>query len=360
MKILYLSTEGVTSSVYLSQVYSVVTSLTKRGIPISLLVFQSIRVRWSIKLIRRLFAPGIYFFPSAAFRINLVMLALVIRFKRITIIHCRNPLAAFMALKVRDSYFPELKIIYDVRGYPEGEHEDRRHEFAMMNQALFTDEQIRYSFVSRRLVDVYEKEYSVNLDGRYAINPSAYDDDVYSLGDESAYHSKSDTDSIRLIYIGGNQGYQNIDAIIDFVQSAPNFILTLITQKPISLPNNIVRIVAYSGLSPADVYKQAKSCDYGLIFRDNSLFNLVATPTKITEYLASGLRVLAIGNAGAYTEDILHDPILGTVVADVNRLSEVSLSIPSFSERKLIAEWACTHYSKSINLERYLKLYNQS
>src|SRR5699024_4208468 len=111
------------------------------------------------------------------------------------------------------------------------------------------------------------------------------------------------------------------------------------------------------GLSPKEVAAALEQMDYGILYRNKKPFNEVATPTKIAEYWSMGLRVLAIGSAGAYTAEIQSNPFLGELFSNE---TEYQNFIPSKIEEKQklkIARYAKEHFSLSANFRRYRALY---
>jgi hypothetical protein len=70
-----------------------------------------------------------------------------------------------------------------------------------------------------------------------------------------------------------------------------------------------------ASIEPSELHAHLQIADFGIIFRDNHVINRVASPTKIWEYLLSGLHVIcnhAAGNAaetaGALGAALVVDP----------------------------------------------------
>jgi glycosyltransferase involved in cell wall biosynthesis len=58
-------------------------------------------------------------------------------------------------------------------------------------------------------------------------------------------------------------------------------------------------------VSHTEVPGVLQACDLGILIRDQSVTNRVASPTKFAEYLAAGLPVAISANLGDYTEFVI-------------------------------------------------------
>jgi hypothetical protein len=131
-------------------------------------------------------------------------------------------------------------------------------------------------------------------------------------------------DEIVIVYSGGTQSYQRLPAIAGFVSAVGMHVqrirFVVFTAEPelaraqlgvlANAPGTIIASVA-----PSDLHAHLKIADFGIILRDNHVINRVASPTKIWEYLLSGLHVIcnhAAGNAaevaGALDAALVVDP----------------------------------------------------
>ncbi len=75
-------------------------------------------------------------------------------------------------------------------------------------------------------------------------------------------------------------------------------------------------------------------CDYGLLLREKSITNKVASPVKFAEYLYAGLRVLISPEIGDYSEMVSYYN-LGHVVNSAKELTSLELNWSSEQERGL-------------------------
>lgn len=115
-------------------------------------------------------------------------------------------------------------------------------------------------------------------------------------------------------YCGGLQIWQNIDSIVNVVyrlhQLDSRILFVLYTSFDISgdlndklqqlgKNNYIVR-----SLKPSEVPSALKQLDAGFLLRDNLPLNIVASPTKICEYLAAGVPVICTLYSGDYNRSV--------------------------------------------------------
>jgi hypothetical protein len=148
--------------------------------------------------------------------------------------------------------------------------------------------------VSNKMGEYIKEKYpQLNFDIlTYPILPSAISSDI-----------KIDTDKSRVVnilYSGNLQVYQNIPSMLDFItrfRDIPNIKFYLLTGEPQRLKDMLrereidethytidLRSVTSKEL---DFYYQ--KAHYGIILRDDIAVNNVASPTKLTEYLAYGM-----------------------------------------------------------------------
>ena len=131
-------------------------------------------------------------------------------------------------------------------------------------------------------------------------------------------------DEIVIVYSGGTQAYQRLPAIAGFVAALGAHVqrirFVVFTAQP-ELARAQLGVLAdapgtlITSVAPSDLHAHLQIADFGIIFRDNHVINQVASPTKIWEYLLSGLHVIcnhAAGNAaeaaGALDAALVVDP----------------------------------------------------
>lgn len=362
MNIYYLTLEGITSTVFESQVLSLKKRLDKEQIDVNLLIGQKYKSRIPlIKFFKLWIKSSVSFwFLKNGINHDKIAARLLRKIKgNNIIIHCRNIEAAYVGLLLMGKTNKRIQIIYDVRGYVEGEkiffnEPIRERLFKELNETLFNSD-INFSFISKELYNVYNNIY--NIDERKVIFcNSAYDDSIFYLTNESIAVK---TSLIKILFVGGNQLYQKTLNIIKIIEKRPDVELTVITPKRINITLTGKNIKLLNGLSQKEINVLANDFDYGIIYRDNQIFNAVATPTKVAEYLGKGLRVIAINSAGSYTDFISNNELFGKVVGSEKELLKLKLDKTSIDQKKAINLFAVKNLSLSNNLEKYIDLYKK-
>lgn len=121
-------------------------------------------------------------------------------------------------------------------------------------------------------------------------------------------------------------------------------------------PNKI--LCKYSD-SPSEINEIYNAAEFGILFRDNIVTNKVSSPTKLAEYLLSGLPVLISMSVGDYS-DIVSTLKFGAVTS--NDLSELlAVTTDKFYKginRKKISEYASQHLSKQAIVESIIEAYS--
>lgn len=358
--IYYFTVEGISSSVFESQVYAYISTLRSQGIPAKLIIGQRYKARASIKKLFQLsredntqfmFLPQQLDYAKKANR-----LANRLPNNRKIILHCRNIEAAYIGLLARQKN-KNIKLLYDVRGYVEDELRyfkdfNRLEKFEKMHKALFK-EPLYYNFVSDKLREVYEDNYHVKFKN-YSICVSAYNDKIFKFNPSYTIKSSSKP---KVVFVGGSQSYQKIEDLVSMIEKQGTMDFTVITNKKITIQNSKNTKFLY-GLKPTEVAQALDGVDYGILYRSSEAFNEVATPTKIAEYWGKGLKVIAINSAGAYTSVIKENPFLGYVYENEKEYLDQSLPEINKEESQKIADFAESKFSLSSNYMKYMLLYN--
>jgi glycosyltransferase involved in cell wall biosynthesis len=177
---------------------------------------------------------------------------------------------------------------------------------------------------------------------------------------------------IVLVYVGMlDKVWQIPDKIFQFAadlkRSIPDLFFMIIT------PNiKIAEILCRKyGLSKNDTMieeatqdnlkEYLNASDFGLLLRENTLVNNVASPTKFAEYLLCGLPVIISEGIGDYSEFTINKNV-GIVIRnnDINFERIVSIiSKESIFNRSEIYKTGIQNLSKQIFIDSLIKSYNQ-
>lgn len=138
--------------------------------------------------------------------------------------------------------------------------------------------------------------------------------------------NKLSTNKINIGYLGGLQEWQNIKEIIKISRELMNLnkdiFFNLFTNSSIEAIQGDLETLGkenYSvkALNFNEVPDHIKDLDAGFLLRDNLSLNIVSSPTKTAEYLASGVPVICTVFSGDYKKSIDHG-VEGFVLTDIN------------------------------------------
>lgn len=139
----------------------------------------------------------------------------------------------------------------------------------------------------------------------------------------------------KFLYVGGVSKWQNIEKILNafkFIsENVDGSTLTIVTKdvevvtalvNSTGLDDSLVNIIS---LNNDEVLDFSKDFDFGLIFRDESVVNKVASPIKLSEYICAGLIPVYTGALGDFSDDLNFNSFSikytqETFLADYNRI----------------------------------------
>lgn len=164
---------------------------------------------------------------------------------------------------------------------------------------------------------------------------------------------------IVLIYSGSHAGWQSFKLLDDFLTELlpanANYKVLFISKedKHISaLKERFNSQVQCISLSPNDVPEVLQIGDYGILIRENSITNLVASPVKYAEYLACGLKVIISEQLGDYSEFTLKNSC-GLLFSDVKSFERISMA-----EKLRLQKIAHANFIKDCFSEDYLRVFS--
>jgi len=101
------------------------------------------------------------------------------------------------------------------------------------------------------------------------------------------------------------------------------------------------------------VVPSLRLCDFGILIREDTVTNQVASPTKYAEYLKAGLKVIISDNIGDMSAEVSANN-LGYVWHD--NMPQPSFEKVANAERERVAQYATTSYSKVAFKEMYKQI----
>lgn len=227
------------------------------------------------------------------------------------VVHCRGHVGTAMGLKLRAWFNPDIPLIADIRGaiVQELDNSPSRVSQLLSGQALRLEQDVFsgpdwFFFVSKSMQDHYSALYDLSTD-KSSVFPTIVDDTVFYKDFDVRNEVRSQLgwqDTFVYAYVGGVDHWQNLDRILARFQEI-SFgrndlgLLLLVTD-----PHSIQKKVRDMGMTEKTVQvmkvpyecvgRYLNAADAGLLIRDDTLVNRVASPTKLNEYTACGLSVV--------------------------------------------------------------------
>ncbi len=276
-----------------------------------------------------------------------------------SIIHTRGELLAFHILQV----LPEAKkfLIADVRGASIEEVE----EYFNIKRLQKILKVYNYKKALRSLQNVARvvsvsnslKNYLMKLTSIHSkaitIIPGLAGRKFYfdtELRERKRKELNIEKDELLIVFsTGGDANWQNMN-LIQYLANKHYKILNL-SKKIIDKPNVINRFVPYKEMP---VYLNAS--DIGIIWRDKSVVNEVASPIKFSEYVCCGLPVIANKTVDSIKEYISRFAS-GKLVEKFEDLSDKDFKYLVQQDRVKNSQIGRSIFSTDVVVEKYLKVY---
>ncbi len=321
---IYLTYNDSFGGIYKSQVIDVCSFLEKEcNVKVRLVAFisirnyaeqkQNIKANYSNALVVPMF-PKIKFW-----KLNVLTLFFICLFTGERKIWARGPFATNLAI-----YLKKLKLIKTVLFDGRGAYQAELTEYNVVadasvvntieqiekNALLYSDAQLA---VSNKLVDWWKTKYNYTPT-KYAVIPCTLSNFFYrefvSEAEwlEARKSAGYNEDDIIIIYSGSSAGWQSFDLVDDFLYNlfTENQHVKLIFLSN-EMPTASKTFKKFAGrivtkwLKPEEVGSLMIVADYGILIREQSITNQVASPVKFAEYLACGLQVIISEGIGDYT-----------------------------------------------------------
>jgi hypothetical protein len=367
--IFYLTYNDAYSGIYSSQVIDVVRFLTTElKKPVQLVAFVSLRNYGAEKKkIKSELAGAIVLpmFPGVKrWRQNTFLLKLYCRLKKAEMIIGRSVIATQLALMVKKNSSIQ-KVIYDGRGAIAAEWKEYGviSDAVMLNEisdlekeaVLESDSRIA---VSEKLVEHWQTDFGYSGKSHVVIPCTL--NKVFTethISEESGKASRSklglSENDIVFVYSGSVAGWQSFDLLYSFIAPVlkqPDCRIVFLADKD----ENIARLeqefpekVICKKVSAKEVPHYLLAGDYGLLIRENSLTNKVASPVKFAEYLSCGLQVIISEELGDYSGFVtkngcgsIYTSFSTPVKTDLNtKLKNQKLAFGHFTKNRFVEEY---------------------
>lgn len=369
---IYLTYNDQPSGIYNSQVIDVVKYLNSNQSSEKVKLVALISIRSFLKnrnLIKQRLPDSVVFpmFPKPGlWRLNYFIIKFLISSHKI--IMARGPFAASLALRLKSSGKIN-KVIFDGRGaykaelneYDVVQNETIKKEIAQIEKDVVLNSDFRLA-VSNALVNYWKKEFGYDSDKHIVVPCTLSNDFVFDLpSKEMLKQIKQELgfgeNDIVLVYSGSSAGWQSFklveDLLTKLMSTNENVKLLWLTNKLDENSDFVKQFkvrIKTAWVKPEVVKNYLFTGDYGILFRENSITNQVASPVKFAEYLSCGLNVMISENLGDFSEFVKQNNC-GTV-GNIISLSSTSYETKHKNHRLAI------HFLKKENYkEDYLKLF---
>jgi glycosyltransferase involved in cell wall biosynthesis len=369
--IFYLTFNDSPSGLYSSQVIDVVKFISSQfNAEIRLVAFISIRSFSENK--KRILSelPNAIVLPMVPgvkrWRLNTIALKWLCFFYKPATIIARSVLATQLAFGTKCK-----NIVYDGRGAIAAEWreyrviEDKRmlEEITELERQAVLNSQYRIA-VSEHLVSFWREEYNYG-GSQHVIIPCTlnrvFEEIELNEGAINAARSRCGFKESDLVFVysGSVAGWQSFELLHSFI--APRlktdrnirlFFLADADKNIQKLKSEYPEQVMYKKVSAQEVPLYLMAADYGLLIREETVTNKVASPIKFAEYLVCGLKVIISDHLGDYTEYVKSNKcgFLFNTSTDLKR--------GSIAERNLIRQIALRDFTKMSCIKKYASLIN--
>lgn len=347
----YVTYQESCSGVYKGQVIDVVELYRKNGIDVTLIAFLSIRGFWkNYKFIKRHNPRAIVIpaFPRQKYwRYNKLLLRFFLKNAKSVI--SRGIFAANICLLNKDIIG---KIVYDGRGAIAAERKEYGNSTLLsmieeMESKAVLNSDFRIS-VSNKLIEYWNSQYAYKSKKHIVIPCSIGASLESSCNTRVRFDFELNEQKIVLVYSGSTAAWQSFDYLLDTVEKILNSNLNVnvlfLTRETTGISALIERFggrVLCRWVNHDEVAGYLASCDYGLLLRETSITNQVASPVKFAEYLSAGLNVIISKGIGDYSSFITQYDC--GILMD----SEAELNLTKNNRKSINQKLAFEHFSKS-------------
>lgn len=321
--IFYLTYNDGPSGIYSSQVIDVVKFIRNElDSPIRLVSFISFRKFLKNRAKIKIECPEAIVLPMVPgikrWRWNRCLLKFLKVLHQPEVIIGRSVLATQLAMRSKKT---NQRVVYDGRGAIAAEWKEYKvvnepkllSEIEKLEHSAIHDSDFRIA-VSGQLVEYWKMTYGYR-GSEHIVIPCTLNaifehmeiNDQRITGQRKAIGLKEE-DTV-FVYSGSLAGWQSFDLLYGFVSplliSNSNFKLLFLSERDLHISKLELEFPAQivcRKVQPEEVPAYLFCGDYGLLIRDESTTNKVASPVKFAEYLASGLKVVISEQLGDYTD----------------------------------------------------------
>jgi glycosyltransferase involved in cell wall biosynthesis len=280
-----------------------------------------------------------------------LMVALLCWRYGVEVIHGHGMRTVIFALEAR-RLKRNLKVVADVHGAAAEEYlyarELARHDRTAMDLEKQEEVMLRMSdwliFVSRAMLEFYEKKSGLRF-RNYSVIPCVAESDFETNNDRRGALREEFglTGKLVFCYVGDCESYQLPDVMCRMFEETrqlfPDSFFLIFSHhrkkfiehlEKARVPPANYRVIAVEHSRIFDLLQMA---DIGLMLRDDSVVNRVASPVKFGEYLQCGVPVISSDSVGDASR-LIADHKLGAIIA----ASELSKPLLNSGVKRFIAD----------------------
>jgi hypothetical protein len=358
--------------IYSSQVIDVCDNLNKKHkINIRILAFLSIKelINTNSRVELKKLSPTAIIFPAFPgirfFEYTSIFLFLICLFTGERVVICRNSFAAKIALNVKRLGLIR-KVVLDGRSSLASEIEEYdvfpvdylRDNIQKIERYAVNHADFRMA-ISEKLINYWRDSYGYSLNAHVVIPctlDNKYFNDQFEINEKRISALKKQLniceEDIVLAYSGSTAPWQSFQLLKNFLEplldnnkSIKVLFLSRETKDIISLKNKYGNRIINIWVNHSEVLNYLSCSDYGLLLRELSTTNSVASPTKFAEYLFAGLPVLISENLGDFTGVVKNSKVGMVYVQNTNEL--LNILKPSKETKNMCRDLARTNFLKS-------------
>jgi len=313
MRLIYI-TEGSGSAIN-SQVYELISELAKISSIYEIHLCLSVNDKMKLNYIFSEKVKVHYFKNFGMYPIvdiyNIFLLRKILKDIQIIktdILHVRSEYLGYIVSKaINKSYDFQENLYIDIRGAIKEEIEcSNMHKIKKSIKVKYIEKIFRYLIKKNIFYNVVSNELKTYIKNKYLINNISIIPCI--AGKNFSFNLKNrilrrkelglENDDILFIFSSGAlNSWQNNDEVVDLFSKENK--LLMLGKKKYRNKNVISKYVDFK-----DVSSYLSAADIGIILRNDSIVNKVASPIKFSEYVACGLPVITDGNVNQINEFI--------------------------------------------------------
>ncbi|MBL7884167.1 MAG: hypothetical protein JNL69_08855 [Bacteroidia bacterium] len=370
---IYLTYNDLPSGIFQSQVIDVCHFISNQfNPPVRLVSFISLKgFLKNRKVIKSKYKKSFVLpmFPKhSTWKLNRYTLQFILLFSKEKKIIARGVFATNIALSLKEKGKIN-KVVFDARGAYKAEFEEYLNKIVHINDDISllerkAIEQVDFRLaVSQKLVAYWEKQYNYHSNKHvvipctlsYAPKFDYTSQEIQQLREKLGY-TMSD---IIIIYSGSTADWQSPKILDGFLveqlkkdERIKVILLSKFDLTQFASYTNFGNRMEQKWVGMNEVNSYLTIADYGLLIREDSITNEVASPVKFAEYLNAGLKIIVSENIGDYSNFVTANNLGYIYTKDEG----ISLEKVSFEEKIKMNAVSLQNFRKENFIDNYKKI----